>query len=234
MTTVSLIGIIVALVFIFYGSMKSISPIILAPVAAILVALTSGLDVSAAYATTYMSGVGGFVTANFPVFLTSAIFGKFLESSGLCTSISRAVVKKFGATSAILAMAIASVLLSIAGISAFVIIFTLYPMSLAMFREADVPRPMIPAALVGPTIAASILPGLPQLYNSMASQGLGVPASAGLVMGLVMAVVAFVLCVLYLNWTYRRLHKKGLHFEMVESDKKFFEKEEQLESLPNP
>ena len=234
MQALSLIGIFIALGLIFYGSMKSITPIILAPIAALIVALTSGLNLSEVYAVTYMTGLGNFVRANFPIFLTGALFGKFLEVSGLCHSISKAIIGKFGSSKAILAMALASVALSIAGISAFVLIFTLYPMSVVLFREADIPREIIPAALIGPSISASILPGLPSLYNGMASTHFKTTVAAAPITGFVMGAVALALCLLYLTRTVKKLKDKGLHYELLESDKKYFTEMEDKAGMPNP
>ena len=233
MQTISLIGIFIALALIFYGSMKSFSPIILAPLAAIIVALTSGLNTSQAYAVTYMTGLGNFVRANFPIFLTGALFGKFLEVSGLCHSISQAIISKFGSEKAIIAMALASVALSIAGISAFVLIFTLYPMSVALFREADIPREIIPAALIAPSVASSVLPGLPVLYNGIASNQFKTTVSAAPITGTAMGIVIFVLSVVYLTQTVKKLKAKGRHFELMESDKKLFDAGN-TSNLPNP
>ena len=234
METMSIIGIILALGFIFYGAMKSITPIILAPVAAVIVALTSGLNMSEAYATTYMTGLGNFVRNNYPIFLTGALFGKFMEISGLSYSISKGILNRFGAGRVMIAVSLASAGLAIVGISTFVAMFTLYPMCVVLFKEADVPRKIIPAAIISPAIISGVMPGLPHMYNGMVIRFFGVSAFAGPVIGFTMAGVHFVCVTIFLVWMAGKFKAQGLHFEALESDKKYFDPSAEDGSAPNP
>ena len=68
MTTVSLIGILLALVVIVVGSMRGLNLIIISSVAAFIVALTGGVGIVEGYST-YIGGVGASVVSLFPIFL---------------------------------------------------------------------------------------------------------------------------------------------------------------------
>ena len=125
MEILSFIGIVVALVIIILGSLRGYSLILLSTIAALLIGATGGVEMFASYEVTYMGGVANMVLALFPIFLGGQMFGKMLEISGLPMSVANAVFKKLGPSSAVAAVYIATLLMSIGGINVFVIIFTM-------------------------------------------------------------------------------------------------------------
>lgn len=62
MSTVSLLCICIALVVFMYMSYKGVPCILVAPLLAIFILITSGMDVAEGMSKTYMGGVGGFET----------------------------------------------------------------------------------------------------------------------------------------------------------------------------
>ena len=62
-----------------------------APLAAGVVALLSGLDVFETYTGPYMEGLVGFVKSWFPIFLLGAVFGKLMEKTGAAKSVAKKV-----------------------------------------------------------------------------------------------------------------------------------------------
>ncbi len=110
-----------------------------APVCALLVAFTGGLDMFTAYTQNYMEGVG-FVKEWFPAFMLGAIFWPDHAGSGGAVSLTKAVVKLVGRDKAIFASVLCGGVLAYGGISGFVIIFSMYPIVLGLFKEADITR----------------------------------------------------------------------------------------------
>ena len=234
METISLIGILVAIAVMIIGCIKSVNLVILTPICALIVALSGGLSLVDGYGTTYMSGMGSFVTSQFPVFLTGAMFSKFLENSGLSRSIALHLFKRLGTNNIVIAMIICNVVLAAAGVNTFVIIFTIFPIAVALFKIADLPRKLIPACILGPTVAACMIPGLPTLNNTIPSSAFEVGASAAPVIGIIGFVLMAVLDIVYLNWEAGRSRRRGEHFEVRSGDEKYLEQSMDTSDLPNP
>lgn len=72
------------------------------------------------------------------------------------------------------------------GISCFVVVFALYPMGLAIYREANLPRTLLPAAIAFGSFGITMicLPGSPQIQNIIPTSYYGTTATAGPLMGL--------------------------------------------------
>ncbi|HEY0220185.1 MAG TPA: GntP family permease, partial [Afipia sp.] len=131
----------------------------------------------------------GFIAQFFPLFLLGALFGKLMEDSGSVTSIANFMTTKLGAQRATLAVVLAGAIVTYGGVSLFVALFVLAPMGMALFRQADVPRRLMPAAIaLGTfTFTMSAMPGSPAINNAIpmpffgttpfAAPGLGIIAS---------------------------------------------------------
>ena len=131
-----------------------------------------------------------FIAQFFPLFLLGALFGKLMDDSGSVQAIARFMTDKLGARRAMLAVVLAGALVTYGGVSLFVAFFVLVPMAQALFREADIPHRLMPAAIVlgTSTFTMSALPGTPAIQNAIpmpffgttpfAAPGLGIIASA--------------------------------------------------------
>lgn len=234
METISLIGILAAIVVMVLGSMKAVNLVILTPICALIVALTGGMTVAEGYATAYMNGMGGFIISQFPVFFIGALFSKFLEISGLSKSIAVNLFSKLGSKNIVLAMIICNCVLAIAGVNTFVIIFTIYPIALALFKEANLPRKLIPACILGPTVAAVMLPGLPTLNNTIPSSAFGVTVGAAPIIGFVAFFLMAIGCVVYLNNAVKKSMAAGEGFVSQSNDEKYLSEKNTSNNLPNP
>ena len=113
-----------------------------------------------------------------------------MDDSGSVRSIAQFIGTKLGARRAILAVVLAGALVTYGGVSLFVAFFVLVPMAQALFREANIPHRLMPAAIVlgTSTFTMSALPGTPAIQNAIpmpffgttpfAAPGLGIIASA--------------------------------------------------------
>ncbi|MDO5322431.1 MAG: hypothetical protein Q4G06_00295 [Clostridia bacterium] len=234
MATLSLIGIIVAIAVMVYGCIKSVNLVVLTPICALIVALTGGMSIVEGYGTTYMNGMGSFIISQFPVFLTGALFSKFLEVSGLSKSIALSLFKKLGRNNIVLAMIVCNIVLAVAGVNTFVIIFTIFPIALALFKEADLPRKLIPACILGPTVAACMIPGLPTLNNTIPSSAFNVTVLAAPVLGFLGFILMAVGSILYLNHEANKCRARGEHFESIPGDERYLSESLDDGNLPNP
>lgn len=178
-------GIIIGLVLLMVLAYKGISTIWAAPICALIVALTGGLDLIDAYTVTYMQGFVGFTASWFPAFMLGAIFGKVMEATGAAHSVGYWVVKVLGAKRAILAVVLSCAAMTYGGISLFVAIFVVYPIALSLYREANVPRELIPGTftLGAFTFTMTALPGSPQIQNLIPMQYFGTTPNAAPVLG---------------------------------------------------
>lgn len=228
----SLLGIVIGLVLLIFFAIRGRSLVWAAPVCAFVVALTGGLDLLPAYTESYMTGFVGFFKSWFPTFMLSAIFGKIMETTGGAQSITKFIISKIGSRHAIFVSVLCGGVLAYGGVSGFVIIFAMYPIVLGMFREADISRRLIPAAIMAGafTFSMSAVPGTPAIQNLIPMEYLGTTAASAPVMGMICAVIMFVGPVLWLNYRSRSLREKGLGFEEPETAAAVIPEDK----LPNP
>lgn len=207
----SLFGIVLGLGLLIAFAFKGKSLIWAAPICAIVVALTGGLDLLTSYTESYMTGFVGFVKSWFPTFLLSAIFGQIMEDSGAAQSITKAIVRLVGRDKAIFVSVLCGGVLAYGGISGFVIIFSMYPIVLGLFKEANISRRLIPATVMTGafTFAMSAIPGTPTIQNLIPMEYFGTTATAAPVIGCICAVIMFVLPILWLGYRAKKLRLAG-------------------------
>src|SRR5690606_3857688 len=149
------IGLAAALALLVYLTMRGVNILIAGPLAAALVAATSGiawlppLAESGApdYVTAYMKGFTGFFGDWFFMFLLGAIFGEIMGASGAAASVAQWVIRRIGPGHAVLAVVTAAAVLTYGGVSVFIVAFSIYALAVQLFRAADLPRRFIPGAL---------------------------------------------------------------------------------------
>jgi len=185
-----LLGILAGLGFLVWLSFRGWSVLILAPVAALIVALFSGEPLLAHWTQTFMIAAAGFIAQFFPLFLVGAVFGKLMDDSGSVAEITRFMTEKLGTERAILAVVLAGALVTYGGVSLFVAFFVIAPMAQGLFRTANIPNRLMPAAIAlgTMTFTMSAMPGTPAVQNAIpmpffgttpfAAPGLGFIASA--------------------------------------------------------
>lgn len=216
---ISLFGIVLGLILLIALAYKGHSIIWVAPVCAAFVAALSGLNLLDAYMGDYMRGVADYIVSWFPAFFLGAVYGKIMDLTGSARSLANKLVGLIGSKFAVLAVVLPCLLMTYGGISLFVVVFVIYPMGYAIYREADLPRTLLPGAIAfgafGITMTA--IPGTPQIQNIIPTEYYGTTATAAPVMGIVAALAIGVPGYLYLEWRVRQARKKGLHF--VEDEK---------------
>lgn len=209
------LGIIIGLVILMGLAYMGYSIIWVAPLAAGFVAWTGGLNLLEAYTGVYMTGLVGFLQTWFPVFMLSSIFGKLMEDTGMARSVALTLSKVLGEKRAILGVFLSAAVLTYGGISLFVVVFAVYPLALSLFREANLPRRLIPAtiALGAFTFTMTALPGTPQIQNLIPIPYFFTSPTAAPIMGIAAALVMAIGGYLYLVWRQNQLVNKGELFD---------------------
>ncbi|WP_100400977.1 GntP family permease [Bacillus sp. FJAT-44742] len=206
-----MLGIFIGLALLMFLAYRGWSIIWVAPICAGVVALTGGLDLLDAYRDTYMGGFVDFAKTWFPVFMLGAIFGKLMEDTGMARSVAVVITKAIGTKRAILGVLLSAAVLTYGGVSLFVVVFAVYPLALALFREANIPRRLIPGtvALGAFTFTMTAIPGTPQIQNLIPMDYYFTNAMAAPFMGISSALVMAGGGYAYLKWREGKLKAAG-------------------------
>lgn len=232
-----MIIILVGLALLLVLTLKKVPVVYAAAISVIFIALFSRLPVVSTMTGDYMTGFANFVKSSWLMLLLGAILSKVMDITGAARSIASFIIGKLGVKFAIPAIVIAGGLLTYGGVSAMVSCFALYPITLAVFREADMPRKLIPATIgAGIFTWVTMLPGNPQVQNIIPSSFLPTNAMAAPVVGVVCGVFTLALILVYLMWESNRARKNGEGFIVDEETSKVLAKTDEMEAngkLPN-
>lgn len=209
-----MLSIIIGLGLLIFLAYRGYSIVWVAPVCALVIALMGGLPLLPAYTNTYMTGFVGFTKSWFPVFMLGAIFGTVMDLTGSAKSIAQELVRIVGKKRAVLAIVVGCSVLTYGGISLFVVVFAMYPMALALFRESNISRKLIPGCIAlgafGYTMTA--VPGTPQIQNLIPMQYFNTTPMAAPILGIVATIIMAVCGYFYLLWKQNRLAATGNYF----------------------
>lgn len=195
------LGIVISLFLLMYIAYRGFSVILFAPVLALLAASMQGMHVMPGYTELFMERAASYVKTFFPVFLLGAVLGKVMEDTGMARSIAVTIIDKLGAHRAIMAIVLAATVLTYGGVSLFVVVFAVYPLAAAIFKEADIPKRLIPGciALGAFGYTMTMLPGTPQIQNIIPTGFYGTTTFAAPIIGILAALMQFSLGMLWLE-----------------------------------
>jgi H+/gluconate symporter-like permease len=217
---IGLIGLVLSLALLITLAYRGASVIVLAPIlAAVAVAFSGDVPLLAAYTQIFMPALGTFLARYFPIFLLGAIFGKLMQESGCAQAIANRITSTLGDRHAILGVVLCVAVLTYGGVSLFVVAFAIYPMSVSIFRSADIPRRLIPATIVlgSGTFTMTCLPGTMQIQNLIPMAYFKTTAFAAPVLGIIAGVCIFVLGMLWLNYRARAAARNSEGYTLDES-----------------
>jgi H+/gluconate symporter-like permease len=186
-----LLAILIGLALLMWLAYRGWSVLLAAPAAALVAALLSGEPLLAHWTETFMRGTSRFVFQWFPMFLLGGLFGKLMEDSRSISAIARYLTERLGTTRTMLAVVLASAVVTYGGVSVFVAFFVLVPMAEDMFRNANLPRRLMPAAIgLGAfTFTMSVMPGTPSVNNAIPMPYFGTTAFAAPGIGLISSAI---------------------------------------------
>ena len=230
----SIIGLILSLFLIMFLAYKGYSTIITAPIIALLTLIvTSGFNshLMANYTEVYMAGFASFVKNYFPLFMTGALFAILMEKANYAKSISHFITEKLGKEKAILSIVLSGSLLTYGGVSLFVVAFISYPIARTLFKQADIPKRLIPGciALGSFTFTMTALPGSPEIQNVIPMKYFGTDAFAAPLIGIIASLLMLGLGMFYLTREAQKARTNGEgygnHIEKDDEDIADFKKQ---------
>ncbi|GAA0347225.1 GntP family permease [Bowmanella denitrificans] len=225
----SLTGLVGGLVLLIILTIRGMNLFIAAPLCALIVALTSGLPVfigEGNFVVTYMNGFSGFIAAWFFMFLLGSLFGKFMEDTGAADAVARWIINKLGKQHAVVAVVLACAILTYGGVSVFVVAFSVYPMALSLFKDANLPRRFIPAALAFGSVTFTMTSaGSPEIQNWIPIKYLGTSPFAAWEVSLIVALFMATMGFYWLKHMIAKAVSRGEHFESHAGDPEIAERD---------
>ncbi|MBM3116493.1 GntP family permease [Jeongeupia naejangsanensis] len=152
---VTTLGAMAALVVAIGLILKKVPPAYGMIVGALVGGLVGGVDISATVEL-MMGGAKGIIPAVMRILAAGVLAGVLIES-GAAASIAEAIVKKLGETRALLALAVATMILTAVGVFIDVAVITVAPIALAIARRADLSKMAILIAMIGGGKAGNVM-----------------------------------------------------------------------------
>lgn len=216
---IAIAGIILSLLCLMLLAYRNHSVLVIAPACALLaVAFDGQLPLMASFTQIYMISLGLFIERYFPLFLLGSIFGKLMEETGSAKTIVNYVVHLVGPQQAIAALVFTCALLTYGGVSLFVVVFTVFPMAVALFRQANLPQRLIPGAIAlgSFTFTMTAMPGSVQIQNLIPMPFFKTNSFAAPMMGLLASSMMLVLGYFWLSIRARQANSKGEGFTLTD------------------
>ena len=209
-----IVGLVCAVVAVIFLIWKNWHMAIVSLVGAIIVIVFNGMNPVSAITENFMTGMSGFAGSWFLLFMLGSIFGKVMGESGASVGIAGSLLKLLGDKSVVLVIMITGLVLSYGGIGTFIIAFSVYPIAVALFQKADIPKKLIVATImVCPvTVCMAMLPGSPSTQNLLPTTYFNTTAYAGAKIGIICSVLMFAAAYLYLNWQIKAAKANNEHF----------------------
>src|SRR3954468_17267746 len=201
-----ILGILLSLALLMYLAYRGVNVLLLAPIMALLaLVFNAGPDPAlmlGTYTQFYMAEFGKYLAKFFPLFMLGALFGKLMDDSGCARVIAHRIVAFTGKSRAILAVVLACGVLTYGGVSLFVVAFAVYPIARQLFREADIPKRLIPACIAAGsfTFTMTALPGTPAIQNAIPAPYFGTNTFAAPGLGTIAGALMFAGSLAWLSW----------------------------------
>lgn len=193
MTTVSTLGALVALAVAIVLILRKVPPAYGMIAGALAGGLCGGADLVQTV-TLMIGGAQGITNAVMRILAAGVLAGVLIES-GAAHTIAETIVRKVGETRALLALAVATLILTAVGVFIDVAVITVAPIALSIAQKAGISRAAILLAMIGGGKAGNVMS--PNPNTIAAADNFHVPLTsvmmAGIVPGLCGLVVAYLL-----------------------------------------
>ena len=207
---IHILVLVIAIILFGLLAFKQMSALILAPLVTSFVIICSGMPILDSLKNLFMPAAAEYVTSYFLVFFVGALFGAVYQYTGAAESIARAIASLCHGKFVAPIIMIITGLLTFGGVSGFVVFFVIYPIALNLFKEANLTRRLIPAAISAGCWTWSMSgPGSPSVQNVIAMDSLGTPSTAAFVPSLLTAIAMFLMIFFWLEFRARSFTKKG-------------------------
>ncbi|OOF61924.1 GntP family permease [Rodentibacter sp. Ppn85] len=201
MTTVSALGALVALVVAIFLILKKVSPAYGMLVGALVGGLVGGVDLSQTVSL-MIGGAQGITTAVMRILAAGVLAGVLIES-GAANAIAETITNKLGETRALLALALATMILTAVGVFVDVAVITVSPIALALARRTDLSKAAILLAMIGGGKAGNIMSPNPNAIA--AADTFHLPLTSVMMAGIIPAIFGL----MFTYFLAKRLINKG-------------------------
>ncbi|HFI0254445.1 TPA: GntP family permease [Streptococcus suis] len=217
MEILAILGVLLAVVAIIYLTSKNLHVIVAAPVASLIILVTNQMNIIEAMLgkeQSYMAGLAGFLINNFVIFMLGSILARYMEASGATLTIANSILKVMGKDSpykVLLAIALITSILTYGGVSIFVVIFTLLPLSRPLFKELNINWALfpIPVFMGASTYTMTTLPGTPSIQNVIPTKVLGTSLTAAPLISLAASLVLLLFGLFYMAYCLKKSLANG-------------------------
>ncbi|AEF93642.1 Citrate transporter [Desulfotomaculum nigrificans CO-1-SRB] len=205
---VSALGAVIALVIAIFLILRKVPP----AYGMIAGALVGGIIGGANLVDTVslmLEGAKGIIPAVLRILAAGVLAGVLIES-GAASTIAETIVKKLGETRALLALAIATMILTAVGVFIDVAVITVSPIALAIAKRANLSKLAILLAMIGGGKAGNIISPNPNAIA--ASDAFHLPLTSLMAAGLVPSIFGVILT----YFVAKRLIQKGTQVDISE------------------
>ncbi|HFI0716251.1 TPA: GntP family permease [Streptococcus suis] len=217
MEILAILGVLLAVVAIIYLTSKNLHVIVAAPVAGLIILVTNQMNIIEAMLgkeQSYMAGLAGFLINNFAIFMLGSILARYMEASGATLTIANSILKLVGKDSpykVLLALALITSILTYGGVSIFVVIFTLLPLSRPLFKELNINWALfpLPVFMGASTYTMTTLPGTPSIQNVIPTKVLGTSLTAAPLISLAASSVLLLFGLFYMGYCLKKSLANG-------------------------
>ncbi|MBU8688615.1 GntP family permease [Priestia megaterium] len=207
---VSALGAICALVIAIILILKKVAPAYGMIAGALIGGLIGGVNI-ADTVNLMIEGAQGIIPAVLRILAAGVLAGVLIES-GAAAVIAETIVKKLGETKALLALALATLILTTVGVFVDVAVITVAPIALAIAKRTGMSKPAILLAMIGGGKAGNLMSPNPNAIA--ASDAFNIPLTSVMAAGIIPAICG-------VTATYivaKRLVKKGTMVQAEEID----------------
>lgn len=230
---ISSIGVLIATALVIYLAYEGFEPLICFPLCAILICLTSGINLTDGIVGTYCGAFGTMIGRMLFTYLWATMLGRAMTESGLGGALAEWLAKIIPVEWAPVTMCLSGILLSLSGMSigAYLVIF---PIGMVLCSKANYTKDIILGAIFsGSWTFILAAPLMPSNDNYLVASYLGTSTTAGLVPGMVGCVAMLVLNCIYLQWQAKRWRASGRGFSSWDELEKIQSGNEHEEEKPH-
>lgn len=235
MEAIGIIGVLVSIILLMTLVFRGYHVLPVTILVSVIVFLTNNVSVWSSLQEGYATSLVQFIGNYLIMFLMGSILGEVLSKSGAGRSIAIKLADVFGADKAMLITILSATILSYGGVSVFVIIFSIYPIALYLFKEADIPKRLIPGTIMlgAGSYTMTTLPGTPALTNIVPTTYLGTPSTAAPTIGIIAGIVMFISGYAILTAYEKKVKRNGEKFVPGPNDIVPELTEEETQALPS-
>lgn len=220
--TISLIGIIIAVVFVCYSVYRGLGLPLASIISGVFIWVTSGINIQEGW-TSAINQCAPIMGRMAPIFIFGSILGMFYAESGAAASLGLALFTPFKNVGnpttkrigTLFMFFLLRVLLGLSGIDNMAVMVTMVALVTVLFQELDMPRRYCNCVLMVAGTIATFLPSVPSMLNVILPDFLpGFTANSLVVPRALFCLIFIAGSVFWLNAMVSRDLARGEHFEL--------------------